>query len=390
VKKVAIVSCYFKKNYGSMLQAFATQKILDQLGYENITICIDGIAREIRNAKLKHYFFQLSDLEVIKGKLGFIKRFIFKKINKNLKNNIEIRDKMFNQFKNTHFKISKKINSRYELTQYCKNFSSVLVGSDQLWLPSNIDADYYTLSFVPDEINKIAYATSFGMSEIPKRQWGIARIFLNRINHISVREEAGKKIVKEVANKEIPIVCDPTLLFTAEQWEEDFPVEKKIMEKYIFCYFLGNNPTQRELVHKIKELTGFKIVALLHMDEYIRDDCDFPDYALFDIDPAGFVNLIRNAEYVFTDSFHGTVFSALHQKKFFTFRRFKEGSSLSTNSRMHSLFNLLDLHNRFIADDADVNSCVNKEINYAPVLSRIDSFRKESIQFLINALEDGQ
>jgi len=387
MKKVAIVSCYFQKNYGSMLQAFATQKALNYLGYENETICIDGISKEIRNAKLKHYIFQLFDFSLIKGKIGFIKRIILQKINKEFKTNIKIRNKKFIKFRE-RFKISKQCNSRKELTAYCKEFSSILVGSDQLWLPSNIDADYYTLSFVPDEINKISYATSFGVSMIPQRQWGIANIFLNRINHVSVRENTGKEIVNKVSYRDVPVVCDPTLLFTSEQWAEDFPIERIIKEEYIFCYFLGNNPDQRAFVQKVKDLTGLKIVALLHLDEYIKIDCNFPDYAPFDVDPADFVNLIRNAEYVFTDSFHGTIFSVLHQKKFFTFKRFKEGSTLSTNSRMHSLFNILGLQNRFISSNENVEQCISKTINYKPVLNRIELLRKESMQFLINALED--
>ncbi|RNC29193.1 MAG: hypothetical protein AWM53_00842 [Candidatus Dichloromethanomonas elyunquensis] len=390
MKKVAVVSCYFQKNYGSMLQAFATQKILDALGYENETICIDGIADEIRMAKLKHYFFQMKDLSVVKGKLGIVKRFVFRKTNRELKTNIQVRDKKFVEFKDKHFRLSPKCETREQLAEYCRGVSSVLVGSDQLWLPSNIDADYYTLSFVPDEINKVAYATSFGISGLPQYQWEKAKVFLNRINYVSVRETGGQRIVKEAANRDVPVVCDPTLLFPAKQWEEEFSARRIIEDKYIFCYFLGNNPEQREFVRKVKEITGLKIVALLHMDEYIKSDCNFPDYAPFGIGPAEFVNLIKNAEYVFTDSFHGTVFSVLYEKKFFTFRRFQEGSSLSTNSRMHSLFNLLNLPERFITPDADVKLCLHMDTDYIAVLDRVEKYRKESLEYLINALEDGQ
>ncbi|MCO1600975.1 polysaccharide pyruvyl transferase family protein [Desulfosporosinus nitroreducens] len=387
MEKVAIVSCYFQKNYGSMLQSFATQKIVNMLGYEHETICIDGIYKELQKAKIKHYLLQLNNFDVVKGKLGFIKKSIVKKINKELTRQMAIRDEKFLEFKNTRFKLSRTCKSRQELTDYCKDFSSVLVGSDQLWLPSNIDSDYYTLSFVPDKVNKVSYATSFGVSNIPERQWEKANEFLNRINHVSVREEAGQQIVKEIANREVKVVCDPTFLLTADQWAEEFPSKRIIKEKYIFCYFLGNNPEQRDFVRKAKEITGFKIVALLHLDEYVKSDCNFPDYAPFDIGPAEFFNLIRQAEYVFTDSFHGTVFSVLNQKKFFTYRRFKEGSSLSTNSRMHSLFNVLDLHERFITVEQDVNECLMKEIDYKTVLEKLDSFRKESINYLIRALE---
>ena len=100
MKKIGIVSCYFQKNYGSMLQAYATQQVIKKLGYIPETICIDGIAKEIRNAKLKYYFRQLNDWNVVKGKLGFIKRVFFKKLDKDFKKNVLIRDKKFNEFKN--------------------------------------------------------------------------------------------------------------------------------------------------------------------------------------------------------------------------------------------------------------------------------------------------
>lgn len=390
MKKVGIVSCYFQKNYGSMLQAYATQQAVEKLGYEAETIRIEGIAKEIRNAKLKHYMKQLTNWTVVKGKLGFVKRFFLKKMDKEFKKNVAVRDKKFNEFKNTKYNFSPIYNSKEEIGNHCHSYLSVIVGSDQLWLPSNIDADYYTLNFVPENINKIAYATSFGVSYLPKRQWAFANKFLNRINYVSVREEGGQKIVKAVANRNVPVVCDPTLLFTKDEWLKYFPDKRIYKEKYIFCYFLGNNPEQRKFANKIRKITGYKIVSLLHMDEYIKSDINFPDYAPYDIGPEEFVNLIRNAEIILTDSFHGTVFSVLNGKKFFTFRRFKEGSVLSTNSRMHSLFNLLDLHERFITADEDVEKVLNLEIDYEKVWDRIDKNRKKSYEYLIKALEAGK
>lgn len=387
MKKIGIVSCYFQKNYGSMLQAYATQQVIKKLEYQAETIRIEGIAKEIRNAKLKHYMKQITDWTVVKGKLGFVKRFFLKKMDKEFKENVAVRDKKFNEFKNTKYELSPVYNSKKEIGDYCYNYSSVLVGSDQLWLPSNIDADYYTLNFVPEDVNKIAYATSFGVSALPQRQWSFAAKFLNRINYVSVREEGGQKIVKKVAHRDVPVVCDPTLLFTKDEWLKYFPNKRIYKEKYIFCYFLGNNPEQREFADKIRKITGYKIVSLLHMDEYIKSDIDFPDYAPYNIGPEEFVNLIRNAEFILTDSFHGTVFSVLNGRRFFTFRRFKEGSVLSTNSRMHSLFNLLDLHERFITADEDVQKALNLEIDYEKVWNRIDKYRQKSYEFLREALK---
>lgn len=92
--------------------------------------------------------------------------------------------------------------------------------------------------------------------------------------------------------------------------------ERFIKEPYLFCYFLGNNPEQREFVKRFKDKTGYKIVQLQHCDEYIKSDVEFPDYTPYNVGPAEFVQLIRDAEYVFTDSFHASVFSLLYEKRF--------------------------------------------------------------------------
>ena len=154
-KKVGIVSCYFKHNYGSMLQAYATQKILDDMGIENETINIDKNV-DFANGKKKYYMGQLLNFEFLKAKLGMVKLKIDKKINKQLGKNISIRDKKYEEFRKV-FKLTEEYKTYAELNEKAKkDYSSVLVGSDQLWLPVNIVADYYTLNFVPDEVNKVS------------------------------------------------------------------------------------------------------------------------------------------------------------------------------------------------------------------------------------------
>ena len=108
--------------------------------------------------------------------------------------------------------MSESYGSRAELTQACaEKYSAVLVGSDQLWLPANIAADYYTLSFVPDSVNTIAYATSFGQSQLPRASERAAMKFLSCIRHIGVREKSGQKIVAKLTGRRVPVVADPTL-----------------------------------------------------------------------------------------------------------------------------------------------------------------------------------
>lgn len=386
--KVGIVSCYFQPNYGSQLQAYATQKILDDLGIKNETFCIDGLKKEIDSAKYRYFISKLTDINTIKDKLGTLKLIAQLKFKKNtFGKDVALRNQMFKNFANEMFRLSESYKSIGELSQNCSNYASVLVGSDQLWLPSNIEADYYTLNFVPQEVPKIAFATSFGVSSLPIKQAQKACSFLKRIEHVSTREISGQSIIKTLTNKDVPIVCDPTLLFTAEEWLSIQNPEPIIQEKYIFCYFLGNNPKQRSFVKELKEKTGFKIVQLQHLDEYIKSDDNFPDYAPFDVGPREYLNLIRHAEYVCADSFHGTVFAILHKKPFFTFSRYEKNSTVSTNTRLNSILSLLNLEERFISGDEKVEDCMNRKIDYDGVHKHLAEFREFSKNFLTKALK---
>lgn len=169
MKKVGIVSCYFQPNYGSMLQAYATQMALDKLGYENETIDISGFNGEIQKAKLLYFAKASLTSDILLTKIGRAKSAIARKLRKTeYVENINIRNKAFKRFENQYFRISTIYGSKKQLGENCDKYQAVLVGSDQLWLPGNIAADYYTLNFVPETVNTIAYATSFGQSSLPK------------------------------------------------------------------------------------------------------------------------------------------------------------------------------------------------------------------------------
>ncbi|MBP1564500.1 MAG: polysaccharide pyruvyl transferase family protein [Oscillospiraceae bacterium] len=386
MKKVGIVSCYFQPNYGSMLQAYATQKILDILEIPNETICIDGFSDEIKKSKMQYFKSRIFSFDVIKDKLGYVKLTIHKKLNKDFARNVGIRNNKFKEFSCKTFNISKKFNSKFELGENSDSYSAFLVGSDQLWLPSNIAADYYTLNFVKDGIRKIAYATSFGVSSLPDEQEKKAKDFIPKIDYLSVREKSGQKLIKNITGLDAQVVCDPTLLLTADQWMEIQKKERFIDEDYIFCYFLGNNKFSRECADKLRKKTGLKIVALQHLDAYIKDDNTFADIAPYDVDPADFVNLIRNASYVCTDSFHGTVFSIINHKQFFSFRRFVENTTMSTNSRLDSILEAVNQKNRIITTDKEFNTAISTEIDFSEVDEKLNVFRESSMQFLENAL----
>ncbi len=390
MKKIGIVSCYFQHNYGSMLQALATQMALDKLGYANETIDISGFNGEIKKAKLMYFAKASLTSDILVSKLGMAKNVFIKKFSHNQYAAMsQIRAEKFEVFSHKQFRLSPKYSSKAELSRKCaENYDNVLVGSDQLWLPGNIAADYYTLNFVPQTVNTIAYATSFGQSSLPKDSARKASVFLKKIKHIGVREQSGQKLVREIAQRNVPVVCDPTLLFTGDEWMS-IQTEKPIVEgKYIFCYFLGNNPPHREFAKKLKEATGCKIVALVHLDEFVKSDEGYADETPYDVDPADFLNLIRNAEYVCTDSFHCSVFSILYGRQFYTFRRFNRNTKQSTNSRLDTLFDLSGITGRLLTGNERIEDCLEIKTDFEAVHKKLEGIRQESYAYLTAALTD--
>ena len=386
MKKVGIVSCYFKDNYGSMLQAYATKKILDKNEIPNETINIK-YNKDFKDGKRRYYLSQITNFRFIKNKLGMIKLKIDKKLNKQLGKNIAIRTQKYNEFRK-EFNLSRSNNTFKDLTNQAKElYSDVIVGSDQLWLPVNVVADYYTLNWVPDNINKISYSTSFGFSSIPNKYVELYRNFLNRINYLSTREESGVQIIKDIVGRDAKLVCDPTILLTKDEWHEESSKERKYSEKYILCYFLGNNIEHRKFAERLRKKTGYKIVSLNHADEYVKYSDEFCDYAPFDIGPKEWISLIENAEYVCTDSFHGTVFSILFNKMFFDFRRHNNKSKVSTNSRIDSLLDVAGISKeRILVGNEDIDKVLKYKIDYNKVNENINKFREESQKWLLDSI----
>lgn len=392
MKKTAIVSCYFIHNYGSMLQAYATQKLLDKLNIENETINVSGFLGEFRKAQYSYILKSGINSDIFRDRLGKAKNILIKKFLRNdYTSNIKQRDIKFDDFAESIIRKSQVYVSLEDLANKCSdNYGAVLIGSDQLWLPANIAADYYTLNFVPNEMNSVAYATSFGVSTLPGDAAEMARRFLPRIKHISVREHAGQKLIKELTGRTVPVVCDPTLLFTGEEWMEIQKKDPIVKAPYIFCYFIGSTPLHREFVKRLKKETGLKVVALTHVDHYIKCDEGYADYTPYDIGPSEFLNLIRNSSYVCTDSFHSTVFSILYKKEFFDFKRYTQNTNQSTNSRLDTLFDLTGIRGRMLDGNENIQDCLNMKLDYEEVHKKLAAVREESYIYLEKSLSDSE
>lgn len=394
-KKIALVTCYFQPNYGSQLQAFATQEAFRKLGLGHETIRIDGLLPEINKAKYRYFISKVLDINTVKDKMATVRKVIAQKRNPEYAKNLEVRNGMFKDFASTMFTLSERYDSKALLGERARDYAAFVVGSDQLWLPSNIAADYYTLNFVPDDVCKVALATSFGISVLPEKYGKLAGRFLNRIDYVSVRETSGQKLVKQWTGRDVPVVCDPTIMFDAKEWKKSIGADCDGSrfangEKYIFVYFLGNNPWERDVVRKVSEETGLKIVQIAHSDEYIKSDEGFADFTPYNVGPKEFVELIRDAEHVFTDSFHCSVFSMLNGKKFFTFPRYSSDGPASTNGRLYSLLSLVKQEKRMVrkTDCFNVGERLMEEVDYDTVHGELDKLRRFTWEWLRNALKE--
>lgn len=382
-KKIALLTVFGVNNYGSMLQSYAMQQTLFSINEDNEII---NYSRKSIINQVKRLF----DRTLLKAKLAFIYRSFYGKfIDRDLGTYFQKRDLVFEEFSRKYFIMSEQINTREDLKKRMEQYENVIVGSDQVWNPTNYRTDYYTMTFVPDKINKIAYASSFGVSFIPNNQIEGTKKYLSRINSIGVREIAGQKIIKELINREVEVVADPTLLLSIKEWNKIKTKDQIINEDYIICYFLGESKKHRDFVRKLKEKTGYKIATIPHCDGIIDADLDFGDIRPDNIGPSEFLNLISNAKYVCTDSFHCCIFSIIYNRQFYVFNRFDNtaSKSSSTNSRIDSLLTITDLRDRLISDYNLIPNNIIDENKFGEVHSHINNLKEKSLNYLKKSIK---
>lgn len=386
-KKLGCVIAYNEghNNYGTSLQGYAMLRKLKQLGYDCEIIryvkCLSVIQKiafvinAIRAGELKELLRRFNKKRLLRKHPHYAK-------------GIQDRTKAVNEYKERKFYPLFRLYKGYQaLHEGSKNYLAVMVGSDQVWTPMSLPNKFFNLLFVDDCVRKIAYASSFGVSEIPAFQKKRTGDFLNRFYKIGVREQKGKEIVEALSHQKAQVVADPTLLLGREEWNDeikDSVIEEK--EPYIFCYFLGKNQEARKAANDLKQLTGYKIITIRHMDEYIAEDESFGDVAPYSVNPNDFVKYISQAAYVCTDSFHCTVFSIIFQRQFMTFYRFAQNCKTGRNSRIDSLFSVLGVNPERIYD-GNISKIMNSPINYNVVEQRLHSLRQESLSFIAESLK---
>ena len=256
----------------------------------------------------------------------------------------------------------------------CKMYCA---GSDQVWNPSCGRSGMFNYLGFADRERTFSYAASFGIEEIPEKYKDDVRKGLNHIKFISVREDAGKRIVEELTGRtDVQVLVDPTMLLTPEQWNAvaEKP-KKKLPEKYLLTYFLGMvSEERRKAVEKKAAEMGCEAIWLM--------DKDSPFYA---IGPGHFVYLIKHAQMVCTDSFHGSVFSFLYERPLAIFDR--EGSGENMGSRIRTLADKFQLENCLVK-----NNCIPDvgTVDYSAGYAALEEERKKSKAFLNMVFQEAE
>lgn len=259
-----------------------------------------------------------------------------------------------------------------------KKYDYFIAGSDQIWNPLfEFDMNRMFLTFARKE-QRIAYAASIGISELPKECEAFYAKNIKEFTSLSVREDDAAKIIKKLNGRSAKVLIDPTMLISREKWEEVTKSSRiNIKYKYVVKYFLGvrNNKYDEYIENRAKEI-GAKV---LDITKYNKENNDV-------IGPAEFVYLIANSNGVFTDSFHGTVFSLLFEKPFVVFDRPPEKGTGNMSSRLDTLLNKFHIKGQRIVDDSELGN-IQPEVDYKKIGEILQKERKIAEDYLKEALK---
>lgn len=381
--KIGICTCYDNHNYGSMLQAYATYIEFTELGYDSEFLCYRKKLNAVQKIK---WLPRLLNKYLMKEKMRLIKKKIRLNQHPDIKAQDDIRQNAYDRFLEKFLmgKVSAPYVGFEALKKGSKNYDVVVAGGDQLWIPAGLPTNFYNLMFADEKVKRVSYSTSFGVAEVPFYQKKRTIEYLNKIEMIGVREKSGAELIKRLTGRDATVVLDPTLLLNKEEWAKAIPIQPVLECDYIFCYFLGANSEHRKVAEELAKKTGLPLYDMPHIDEFVPYDLQFAAEHLYDVDPEQFMNLIRHAKYICTDSFHCTVFSILHHKQFIAFDRYSDPLMKSRNSRIANLCEITGLSSRRYS--GDVMEQMKKPIDYNKVDEKLEKEKAISVAYIRKAL----
>lgn len=365
--KIGIITRHAIANYGSVLQSYATEKVLEKLGYNSEII--DYIREEEKSENLAKTFAKNSKF----WNKNFLTRFMYKIIQTP---NIKKQEKEFKINRQKYLKMSKKQFENFESD--IPEYDIYCTGSDQVWgqiANSDYDENYF-LEFVPQGKKCISYAASFGKANISDELKQKLPKLLKKYSSILVRENSAVNILKK-CNIESELVLDPTLLLDKNDWEELYNEEYKKDEEYILVYQLHHNRDFDKYLKKLKNRIKIKIyrISPSFYFKFLPGNCVYlPSLEEF-------ITLFHDAKYVITDSFHGTVFSIIFNKEMLDILPKKTGT------RIENILKLFDINNRILTNYNNFD-VIYEKINFLDINNKLKDERNKSINLLRKALEE--
>ena len=379
--KVGILTILNVNNYGAELQCCALYRKLQQLGYDAEVInYLFGIHPEhVFDGEKRTVPIPLKQL--IKVKLLPVVQNMFCMFHQK---NKRLRNKRFDEFhaKYNHLTstVYPSVKSLYEAKF---NYDVLCIGSDQVWnYMKGYSLEPFFACFDKNNTKKITYASSIGLSSLSVEAEQVFKKELANFAYISVREQQASEILEKLLNRKIDVVLDPTLILNKQEWIEVAKYDMCPKEKYLLVYIVTIKPCDYvlTLARHIAKQRNLKILRIC------RDA--YPEHSGSDVEeiltagPSDFVGLFSKAEFVVTNSFHGTVFSINFSKPFYSVIK----SHHSTNSRLTSILKKLGLEDRIVPVGSQLPMI--SDIDFSDPSAKLEAERKLSIEYINKALSN--
>lgn len=386
MKRVGIITLHGYSNYGNKLQNYATQEVLKSLGCDSITIANDVSINQDRKIQIYNKLKRLSFKRMVNHTYIAMKKLRQKVYLTNTeKKETLLTNKRIERFKKfTKDNIIESdyiINERNVSKDFHNEFDYFIVGSDQVWNPYYINnSSIYFLTFAPKR-KRIAYSASFGISQLPEAFTQFYKERISQFEHISVREEVGADIVRDLIGRSVEVLIDPTLMLDKNEWLEIASKSKhKPTKSYILTYFLGEESEKiKGFVDNLSYKYDLEIVKLEEGSGIIKDELRYTT------GPGEFIDYVNSAKVILTDSFHGTVFSILFEKPFISFSRNDASYSMNISSRLDTLLRKFQLEDRKWDNIKESNNIM--EIDFSNVPKILKREREKAYKYLRVALD---
>lgn len=356
---IGIVTFHTALNYGAVLQAYGLQKFLNNNGYDN----------EIINYDCPQFKKDYAPIKLTVHIKRMIRSFKSRKIT------LELQAK-YKEFVEKDLICSEKKYDKKSIQNADGQYDFYITGSDQVWDPycAGFDATYF-LDFVTDNYKKISYAASFDQMSIPEMMISEYKKRLSSFRAFSCREKQGADMISKIVETNVSVNVDPTFLIDSKEWSK-IAVNMKSLGEYVFVYPVGHSEEMLEYAKKIARMYKLKVVYLVCQKPWKDKEVEF----ITGCGPKEFLGLIKDAQYVVTNAFHGTAFSLIFKKKFYVYC----GQDGKGNARVQSVLKNVNLNDRIICENIKINE---NDINWSSYDKWVENERQRSLDYIINSID---